>query len=85
MLTVKLADPQFWAMVVYHLRPVPEPAELGTLAVDGTVLVTDSGPKGSVLPCGMVMGSGVAAYQTGRLLEKTGQEQPSGAWATEFS
>lgn len=48
-LTVKLADPQFWAMVVTTSGRSPDPPNFHcTLAVDGTVLVTDSGPKGAL-------------------------------------
>ena len=48
-LTVKLADPQFWAMVVTTSGRSPNPPNFHcTLAVDGTVLVTDSGPKGAL-------------------------------------
>ncbi|MCB1289326.1 MAG: hypothetical protein KDB47_16870 [Mycobacterium sp.] len=48
-LTVKLADPQFWAMVVATSGRSPEPPNFHcTLAVDGTVLVSESGPKGAL-------------------------------------
>lgn len=48
-LTVKLADPQFWAMVVATSGRSPEPPNFHcTLAVDGTVLVNESGPKGAL-------------------------------------
>ncbi|HPX36878.1 MAG TPA: hypothetical protein PLH92_06015 [Mycobacterium sp.] len=48
-LNVKLADPQSWAMVVgtSGLSPNP-PGFRCTLAVDGTVVVSNSGAKGAL-------------------------------------
>ena len=48
-LTVKLADPQFWAMVVTTSGRSPDPPNFHcTLAVDGTVMVTESGDRGAL-------------------------------------
>ena len=48
-LDVQLADPQYWAMVVATSGLSPDPPNFHcTLAVDGTVVVTNSGPKGAL-------------------------------------
>jgi len=48
-LTVRLADPQQWAMVLGTSGRSPNPPTFHcSLAVDGTVVVTDSGPKGAL-------------------------------------
>lgn len=48
-LTVRLADPHHWAMVSATSGRSPNPPNFHcTLAVDGAVLVSDSGPKGAL-------------------------------------
>lgn len=48
-LTVRLADPQHWAMVTATSGGSPNPPNFHcTLAVDGAVLVSDSGAKGAL-------------------------------------
>lgn len=48
-LNVQLADPHYWAMVVATSGLSPDPPNFHcTLAVDGTVVATNSGPKGAL-------------------------------------
>lgn len=48
-LTVRLADPQYWAMVTATSGLSPTPPNFHcTLAVDGAVVVSNSGPKGAL-------------------------------------
>lgn len=48
-LTVRLADPQQWSMVLGTSGRSPNPPTFHcSLAVDGTVVVTDSGPRGAL-------------------------------------
>lgn len=48
-LTVRLADPQYWAMVLGTSGQSPNPPTFHcSLAVDGEVLVTNSGAKGTL-------------------------------------
>jgi len=48
-LNVRLANPQYWAMVLGTSGQSPNPPGFHcTLAVDGTVVVTNSGPKGAL-------------------------------------
>lgn len=48
-LTVRLADPQSWAMVLGTSGLSPNPPGFHcTLAVDGAVVVSNSGPKGAL-------------------------------------
>ena len=48
-LTVRLADPAHWAMVTATSGRSPNPPNFHcTLAVDGAVLVSDSGPRGTL-------------------------------------
>ena len=48
-LNVKLADPQYWAMVLGTSGRSPDPPNFHcTLAVDGTVVATNSGAKGAL-------------------------------------
>lgn len=48
-LNVQLADPQFWAMVLGTSGRSPNPPTFHcTLAVDGTVVVSNSGAKGAL-------------------------------------
>lgn len=48
-LTVRLANPQYWAMVTATSGVSPNPPNFHcTLAVDGTVVATNSGAKGAL-------------------------------------
>jgi hypothetical protein len=48
-LNVELADPKYWAMVLGTSGQSPNPPNFHcTLAVGGTVVVTNSGPKGAL-------------------------------------
>jgi hypothetical protein len=48
-LNVKLANPQYWAMVLGTSGQSPNPPNFRcTLAVDGTVVATNSGAKGAL-------------------------------------
>ena len=48
-MSVQLADPQHWAMVLGTSGLSPNPPNFTcTLAVDGTVVVENSGPKGAL-------------------------------------
>ena len=48
-LTVRLADPAYWAMVTATSGLSPNPPNFHcTLAVDGAVVVSNSGPKGTL-------------------------------------
>ena len=48
-LTVRLADPQYWAMVTATSGLSPNPPTFHcTLAVDGTVVASNSGAKGAL-------------------------------------
>ncbi|MFN8073066.1 MAG: hypothetical protein U0R66_14850 [Mycobacterium sp.] len=48
-LTVRLANPEFWAMVAATSGQSPNPPNFHcTLAVDGAVVASNSGPKGAL-------------------------------------
>jgi len=48
-LNVKLTNPQYWAMVLGTSGRSPDPPNFHcTLAVDGAVVATNSGPKGAL-------------------------------------
>lgn len=48
-MTVRLANPQYWAMVTATSGLSPNPPNFHcTLAIDGTVMVTNTGPRGAL-------------------------------------